>query len=139
MEIRKAKQDDFDKYSTIKEEFLKEYSLSSQSKEFIYKEFLEFLKSAIFIAIEKEEIVGYISGEIENNEYWKVGYISEIFITNSWKGKGISTKLKDAFLDFLKTKGITTCKIDVNPNNPAKNIYEKWGFKVDKYRMSLKF
>lgn len=138
MEIRLATKKDFEKFLTIKEEFIEDYSISKKTKEFIKEEFNEYLKNgAIILAIENNIIISYLTGEINKNPYETIGYISEIFVKKEYRSKGISTKLKDKFLEFLKEKDIRICRIDVNPNNPAQEAYKKWGFKIDKYRMSL--
>ena len=83
-------------------------------------------------------IVGYLCGIVEEDLYEKFGHIGEIFVSKNFRDKGVSIKLKDKFIDFLKSEGVNLCRIDVNPDNPAQEVYKKWGFKIDKYRMSLK-
>ncbi|MCL5018548.1 MAG: GNAT family N-acetyltransferase [Candidatus Pacearchaeota archaeon] len=140
MELTLATQEDFEQFLPIKEEFFREYNISKKSEKFILEEFKEYLlKGAIVLAIENREIIGYLAGEIEDTPYEKFGYISEVFVKKEYRGKGVSTKLKDIFLEFLRKKGITICRIEVNPDNPAQEVYKKWGFKIDKYRMSIKF
>jgi len=135
-----ATQKDFEQFLPIKKDFFNDYNISEKSRDFILREFEEYiLKGAIVLAIENKEIVGYLAGEIENNPYERFGYVSEIFVKREYRGKGVSTKLKDRFLEFLKERKITLCRIEVNPDNPAQEAYKKWGFKIDKYRMSLKF
>jgi len=138
VEIRIATKDDFEKFFLIKKEFFKDYGISKKSREFILREFEEYLKDAIVLALDKGEIIGYLCGIIEKNPYEDYGYIGEIFIKKEYRNKGVSIKLKDKFLEFLKSKGITLCRIEVNPNNPAQEVYKKWGFKIDKYRMGLR-
>jgi len=138
MEVRLATLDDFEQFLQIKEEFYKEYGVSKKTKEFIFSEFKEYLRYAIFIAKEEGKIIGYLCGIIEENPYEIYGNMGEAFVKKEYRNKGISTKLKDKFLDFLKNKGINLCRLDVNPDNPAQDVYKKWGFKIDKYRMSLK-
>ncbi|RLG12326.1 hypothetical protein DRN73_02775 [Candidatus Pacearchaeota archaeon] len=139
MKLRFATKKDFEKFLPLKKEFFKEYKISDKSKRFILKEFENYLnKSKIVLAIENKEILGYLLGKIEKDLYEESGNISEIFVKKEFRGKGISTRLKDTFLNFLHKNKISICRIEVNPNNPAKKIYEKWGFKVKKYRMDLK-
>ncbi len=137
MEIRFATINDFEKFFPIKMEFLNEYGIFNKSKEFIKKEYLKDLKGAVIIALENEMIVGYIAGIIKNDGYDEFGHIEEVFVKKEFRWKGISSKLKDKFLEFLKGKEIKLCRLDVSPNNPARNIYRSWGFKIDKFRMSL--
>ena len=91
------------------------------------------------VAIIDSKIIGYLAGIIEEDLYERFGHIGEVFISKNFRNKGISTKLKDKFIEFLKSKKINLCRIDVNQNNLAKEAYKKWGFKIDKYRMSLNF
>ncbi len=139
MEIRLAVKKDFDKFLPIKEEFFREYCVSKKTKKFILKEFGDFLGEGVIVAEENSKIIGYLLGEVEDNSYEKFGYISEIFVVKTFRGKGIATKLKDRFLDVLRKNKINLCRIEVNPENTARDSYKKWGFKIDKLRMSLKF
>ena len=140
MELRLATPKDFESFFPIKEEFLKDYNIPGKSRDFILKEFKDYLlKGAIVLAVKNKKIIGYLAGIIEKDFYEKYGYISEIFVSREYRNKGLSTQLKNKFVDFLKTRDINICRIDVNPDNPAKELYEKWGFNINKYRMSLKF
>ena len=121
MEVRLATLDDFEQFLQIKEEFYKEYGVSKKTKEFIFSEFKEYLRYAIFIAKEEGKIIGYLCGIIEENPYEIYGNMGEAFVKKEYRNKGINL-----------------CRLDVNPDNPAQDVYKKWGFKIDKYRMSLK-
>jgi len=140
MEIRLATKEDFKLFVPIKQEFNEDYGISEKSESFILKEFWDYLnKGTIVIAIVDNKIRGYLSGIIEEDLYEKFGYIGEVFVSREFRNKGISIKLKDKFVGFLKLKNINLCRIDVNPDNPAQDVYKRWGFKIDKYRMGLKF
>lgn len=139
MDIKIIKESEIDLLIPIKEEFNKDYGISEKSKDFILKELKNYVvNGAIIVALEGSESRGYLSGLIEENEYEKTGYIGEIFVLKDYRGMGLSTKLKDKFIEFLKSKKIEICRIEVNPNNIAQEVYKKWGFKIDKYRMGLK-
>lgn len=139
MEIRLANKEDLKLFIPIKRDFNEEYGISENSENFIKEEFEDYLnKGCTVFAIVDSKIIGYLSGIIEEDMYEMFGHIGEVFVSKEFKGKGISTKLKDKFLEFLKSKNINLCRIDVNPDNPAQEAYKKWGFKIDKYRMSLK-
>ncbi len=140
MEIRLAGKADLKSLIPIKQEFNDEYGISQKSKAFITQELSDYLeKGAVIIAESDSKIVGYLAGTIEKNPYEKVGYIAEIFVSKPFRKRGISTRVKNRFVEFLKSKDICICRIDVNPDNPAREIYKKWGFSIDKYRMSLRF
>ncbi len=69
--------------------------------------------------------MGYLAGIIEEDLYDRFGHIGEVFVSKSFRNKGISTKLKERFVEFLKSKNINLCRIDVNPDNPAQDAYKK--------------
>ena len=140
MEIRLARKEDKSLFVLIKQEFNEDYGVSEKSKNFIIEEFEDYInKGCIVVAIVDFKIIGYLAGIIEEDLYERFGHIGEVFVSKEFRNKGISTKLKDKFIEFLKSKKINLCRIDVNPDNIAQEAYKKWGFKVDKYRMSLKF
>jgi len=140
MEIRLAKKEDVNLFIPIKQEFNEEYGVSEKSEDFIIEEFEDYLnKGCIVLAITNSKIAGYLCGIIEEDLYEKFGHIGEVFVSKEFRNKGISTKLKDRFIEVLKAKNINLVRIDVNPDNPAREAYKKWGFKIDKHRMSLEF
>jgi len=139
MEIKPATKEDFSEFLKIKLLFNEEYGISEKSEEFILKEFENYLKNgAIILATDNEKVLSYLIGIIEKNTYEEYGYLEEVFTLKEHREKGTSGKLKDKFIEFLKNKKINLCRIEVNPDNPAQETYKKWGFKIDKYRMSLK-
>lgn len=140
MEIKLARKEDIGLLIPIKQEFNEDYGVSEKSESFIIEEFDDYInKGCIAVAIIDSNIIGYLAGIIEEDLYERFGYIGEVFISKNFRNKGISTKLKDKFIEFLKSKKVNLCRIDVNPNNPSQEVYKKWGFKIDKYRMSLRF
>ena len=140
MEIRLARKEDKSLFVLIKQEFNEDYGVSEKSENFIIEEFEDYInKGCVVVAIVDFKIIGYLAGIIEEDLYERFGHIGEVFVSKEFRNKGISTKLKDKFIEFLKSKKINLCRIDVNPDNIAQEAYKKWGFKVDKYRMSLKF
>jgi ribosomal protein S18 acetylase RimI-like enzyme len=138
MMIKFAEKKDKDIFIPIKKEFFGDYGIMNKSVDFILEEFKDYLqRGVVILAIENKKVIGYISGLIESNSYEKFGYIEEVFVKQKYRKKGISSQLKDKFLEFLKSKDVILCRIDVNPDNPAQETYKKWGFKIDKHRMSL--
>lgn len=136
MEIRLADKKDFALFYAIKKEFYEEYSKKKKPFEFSQSDFQELLKDFVIIAIEDCGIIGLLVGEIRTEKNELEGYIAELFVKKEFRKKHIATKLKNYFLKILKNKEICLCRIDVNPDNPAQEVYKKWGFKIDKYRMS---
>jgi GNAT superfamily N-acetyltransferase len=59
----------------------------------------------------------------------KLGCLAYIFVLEGFRGKGISTKLKDEGLDWLRRKGIRFVMLTVlEKNRVPQAIYKKWGF-----------
>lgn len=153
MEIRLASVDDLELFLPAKEAFFVDYSVSKKEREsgekmlledvslksrsFYEEEFSEFLKGSLILAIDGGKVVGYLAGKVELNPYEEYGYISEVFVKSDFRGKGVSTLLKDKFLGILKEKKIDLCRVEVSPGNPAEGLYLKWGFEVDKHRLSI--
>jgi ribosomal protein S18 acetylase RimI-like enzyme len=147
IKIRKARKKDFNELYELQKEFskvyrnLSRYKIKALSKEEFKKEFYKRFgrNKYFFVAQINDKIVGYVFGFIEKDAYGSRGYIEDIFVTKDAQGKGIASMLKDKFLEILKKKKVKYCRIDVNPENKkAIKVYQRWGFKIDKYRMSLK-
>jgi ribosomal protein S18 acetylase RimI-like enzyme len=81
---------------------------------------------------DKDQIVGYCLNKIEaniDNLTPKQGKISEIYIAKNFRGKSIASKFYNEALKWFKKKGCKYIQLNVYDDNPAKDIYEKWGFK----------
>jgi len=89
--------------------------------------------ATIFVAEHKDTIVGYTLITIKKNipifkMEW-LGYVSDLYIREKYRGLGASTLLKDEAFSWFKEKGITHTSIIVDPfNYRALTIYKKWGF-----------
>ena len=96
-----------------------------------------FGKGKRFIGIrENKKIVAILSGSIQKAPKGQVGYIDNIFVSKPYRKRGYATILRDEFYRWLREKGIRYCKLDVLAKNPAKDIYEKWGFSIDGCQMT---
>ena len=133
--IRKARKEDLANFLKLKKEFMKEYGIRQQSAQFLRREFLDFLRHILVLAEANHKLVAYLAGIIEKNRYETYGYIEEIFVLKDMRKHGVATRLKDNYLNILKSEGIALCKLDVSPTNQAKSLYKKWGFKVKKIQM----
>ena len=59
----------------------------------------------------------------------KTAGLSSIAVLPAFRGKGIAKKLTDAFLEELKKRKISACRLGVEAHNiPARKFYEKMGF-----------
>jgi len=115
-----------------------EKRLTKKSFEKLFKSYLK--RDRFFYGIEfNKKVIGFIMGNIKKAPQGKVGYIDDLMISRKYKGKGLSTKLKDAFFEWLKKRKIRYCQLHLFWNNKnAFKIYKKWGFKIDGMQMTKK-
>ena len=87
----------------------------------------------IFVAYQKESIVGFIEFFIKKNEdcfkVKKYGYLNSATTHKKYRGKGVAKALTNAALEFLKNKGIKYVRTNVyNSNDIAMKTWTKLGF-----------
>ena len=59
----------------------------------------------------------------------KLGCLGYLFVLEKFRGRGISTKLKDEGLRWLRRKGIRFVMLTIlEKNRRPQSIYKKWGF-----------
>lgn len=97
---------------------------------------------AIFIAQINGKAVGHIIISIKKShpifKMDKYGRINTVYIEEKFRGKSISSKLKDEALKWFKKKYITRVSLNVFPNNQkAINAYKKWGFSTGLIEMRM--
>lgn len=148
MEIRKAKKEDMkdiQKLRYLLAKYEKDLGLNIVIPEWAYtdvgeKDFNYFLNEQyIFVAIEDNKIVGFITGEIFKKKAWynvQLGEINNIFVLEEYRQKGIGKKLVKTMMDTFKQEGITNIDLYTFGNNiDAIKFYEKIGFK--KYNVQM--
>lgn len=81
----------------------------------------------IFLLAEQDgKILGYLGMKPILDE----GYISNVAVTSSARGKGIGSALLEKLTSYAKENGIKTISLEVRPSNaPAIALYEKFGYK----------
>ena len=86
----------------------------------------------IYVAEEKEKIVGFITAEIFKKKVWytvQLGSINNIFVLEEYRNKGIGKALMKTAINALKEVGITNIQLDTyNKNSNAIKFYEGLGF-----------
>lgn len=149
VEIRRATEKDFEPYFKLYKEFAvydkkinpryfhRHLAWDKNAKKIIKKNFLRNIRRIVyrvFVAADNGKIIGFVEGSIfKRSRYYKLkktGFIEELFITKKYRGKGISSKLRDKLFDWFKSKGVTDFSLNVYyANKPTINIYKKWKFK----------
>ena len=144
MVIRKASIKDF--------EALKEIKLLSKKEELKYsptlkqivknkENYFSYLKKdlshnnrAVFIALDNKKVVGMILAQsfkpLPISKFQKKGYISNLYVLNGYRKKGIGKKLVNYVLRWLKKKNVSHITLEIHVDNkPALKLYHKLGFK----------
>jgi GNAT superfamily N-acetyltransferase len=107
------------------------------------KSYIGSKNGVVFLASENHSIAGYalvfIKDEIPIYKCKQVGYISDLYVKDGFRSQGLSTKLKNQAIAWLKRKKITCVAVPLYPaNKTAHSIYEKWGFFDYKVEMRMK-
>ena len=77
-----------------------------------------------FVAILEGKIVGQLTLYL----WEKVAELDEFYVLASQQGKGIGTKLYQHAMMQLNQRGMEEVFLVTDPTQPAKLIYERWGF-----------
>lgn len=72
----------------------------------------------------------------EANHY---GYVSDVYIEETWRGKGVFQILLQKTIDHLKTRNVQSIKLNVVAQNErALAAYLKVGFKSEEISLRMK-
>jgi ribosomal protein S18 acetylase RimI-like enzyme len=98
----------------------------------------------LIVSEQKGTIVGAILYKLDTNPDDKIfkkrlyGYIEEMIVTQSLRGKGIGKELLNYAVNDLRAKNIDDIEINVWDNNTTGlKFYEKYGFKTIQRRMKM--
>jgi GNAT superfamily N-acetyltransferase len=113
------------------------FDITLKDGEIHYYDLLELIRSP-----ESEVVVAEIDGELVGSGYAQIrkadlflkhthfAYLGFMYVTPSFRGKGINQLLLEALITWAKAKGISEIRLDVYDENiVAKNAYLKAGFK----------
>lgn len=94
----------------------------------------------IAVATHEETIVGFAAGNIRLLPNYlggiKVGYISHVFVIDTYKKKSIGSKLVSELENWFVDKSVNSIELEVLVNNDsALQFWESLGFKSDNLRM----
>ena len=92
----------------------------------ILKQELENTSSKYFIAINKNDILGFGGVWKAVDEY----HITDIVVKKSSRSLGIGSLILEKLIQVVKDENVASITLEVNVNNiPAQKLYEKYGFK----------
>ena len=90
----------------------------------------------ILVAKDKDTILGYVYGFIQDNGNLfnkSIAQMDALFVKEKYRGNGIAKKLIDNFIKWSHRKGASYAELSVCKDNiDALNLYKKEGFEVDK-------
>jgi len=153
MKIRKAKAEEVGQIADLQRELMLHekkiestyfYNISKDARE----RFIEFAKkkienrnSKLFVAIIDGKIVGYILGWIKERppvfKLKKVGYISDCFVIEKFRGEGIGEKLAQRMLAWFKIKKLNYAELVVTSRNKLGfTVWKNLGF--EEYRKIMR-
>ncbi|KQU24704.1 acetyltransferase [Bacillus sp. Leaf13] len=91
------------------------------------------------IAIEEDQLMGWILLGASKDQFTDKmnGFIYELFVIEEYRGKGISKRLMESAIDFLKQDGHSEVRLSTFAQNKAIKLYEKMGFNIRTITMSL--
>lgn len=153
MIIRRANLNDFEE--------LKEIKLLSKKGELKYSEtinpieenkedYFRYLKKDLtyinrgtFIAIDNKKIIGIVLAQyykpLPISKHSKKGYISNLYVKEEYRKKGIAIKLVKKAEEWLKKNKVSHITLEIHvKNKPALNLYRKFGFKDYTLKLSKK-
>lgn len=129
--FRNCTLDDFDFLFELKKENFKWYVdkiwgwNDDDQKQRLKQDLEEHLAHKRIILVDNKKVGVYAVHTTENADL----FINEISILKEYQNKGIGRKILEEQLKENRQKGIRTI-LQVFKDNPAKNLYEKLGFKV---------
>lgn len=129
--FRNCTLDDFDFLFELKKQNFKWYVdkiwgwKDNEQKERLKQDLEEHLQHKRIILVDNKGVGVYAVHITEDGKF----FINEISILKEYQNKGIGRKILEEQLKENQSKGIRTI-LQVFKDNPAKNLYEKLGFKV---------
>ena len=151
MKIRKARTRDIDELSKLFSAYLKEeegfvnvgvWDRKKDKKSVVkfIKTFLKKRNKTILVA-DNGKLVGFLFVTFEKMpEIFEIklfAVLNKLYVLPNFRGKKISSKLKNEFFMLCKKKEVGAIYLHVAVNNKVSKIYKKWGLE-DEYMMMVK-
>ena len=98
-----------------------------------YEKFQNNENNKLFIAVENNNVLGYIFVKItdpnKNAEIYKEAIIDALYVDEEYRNKGVATSLIEKVKEYSKYMGARKISINViSSNETAKKLYYKLGF-----------
>lgn len=69
----------------------------------------------------------------------KMLHIRSVYVVPGHRRTGVGEQLVRGLMDWGASVGCTACELNVLPNNPAKSLYEKFGFEEFQTQMIVRY
>ncbi|RJS59081.1 GNAT family N-acetyltransferase [Bacillus sp. PK3_68] len=91
------------------------------------------------IVVEGEELAGWVLFGTSEDQFsdTPIGFIYELFIKETFRGRGFSEPLLMEAINHLKLNGYSEIRLSAFLGNHAIKLYEKLGFSIRHVTMSL--
>jgi ribosomal protein S18 acetylase RimI-like enzyme len=108
--------------------------LGTRSKPLSDEDWHELVESPVttVLAVRDEEkhIIGMVTVAVYRIPYLRKAYLDDLIVDETYRGKGIGTKLLEAAVEFAREKGAAYIDFTSHPSRvKANELYEKLGFK----------
>lgn len=147
MTIRKAQYQDVEilnKFLTLLIKDERQYDIGINENFVVsnmYENYIEDLDKLIIVALENNEIIGYLYGMIipsDGTYKFVVAKLDALYVDLNYRNNNVATSLIEYFKKWAISKNANKIEVSVLSNNiKAKNLYEKANFKTTKEIMSM--
>lgn len=151
MTIREAADGDFDRLMELKmlckeDEFTRSSTLKppGETREHYARYLRQHLagsNSAVFVAPDDGRIVAMIQVKtiksLPLHRFPQTGYISNLYVLDPFRGKGVGTQLVERAMRWLRERGVRLVSLELHVGNlAATELYRKLGFEEYTVKMS---
>jgi ribosomal protein S18 acetylase RimI-like enzyme len=145
MLIRRAKQSEINMLLNMTVNVISESSMDFVQTNYQsgLDSFVPFIHSGAYylIALDQHSIAGWalLGPDFNPIHTKKTGTILSLYVFPSYRKKGVGKQLMEHALEELKKQGFQKVQLNVYLGNPAKNLYEKMGFRDISSIMEISF
>ncbi len=139
IEIREAKPEDFNDIYVLLKQLWEDKELHRDKLESIFKQLVKSTAGKYFCACYMNKVVGYCSVSLKRSlwQEGKIGYINELVVDTSYRGKGIGTTLLNKATGFAKEHKCKRIELDsAFTREQAHKVYLENGFEKRAYLFS---
>lgn len=105
--------------------------LTDYVKENLIEGMRNFANTRVFLAFDGDDAVGLANCFVGFSTFYakKLINVHDLAVLPEYRGKGIGQKLLDTVAEYAEEHDFCKVTLEVLPENPAKRLYERSGFK----------